>query len=187
MDGDTYSASSPSGQHPRGALGVLSSDVAYLAWPGARKERAHRGLSLDAHTTSQDTTAYNRTTKLPVSSRHNHMGLGRRSTIARCAAIRQPANRRATLRPPAQHIQQLYRRTEQQSRKSSLSQVEARSAIAISKGTNSLDDIDTGGSVWTRRCYFTCDTCTGVVKCSTDPKEVAAASHAGCYWDMQLG
>ena len=185
MDGDTYSASSPSGQHPRGALGVLSSDVAYLAWPGARKERAHRGLSLDAHTTGQDTTAYNRTTKLPVSSRHNHMGLGRHSTIA-CAAIRQPANRRATLRPPAQQIQQLYRRTEQQGRKSSLSQVKARSAIAISKGTNSLDDIDTGGSVWTRRCYFTCDTCTGVVKCSTDPKEMAAASHAGCYWNMQL-
>ena len=107
MDGDTYSASSPSGQHPRGALGVLSSDVANLALPGARKERAHRGLSLDAHTTGQDTTiyhrtttAYNRTTKLPVSSRHNHMGLGRRSTIA-CAAIRQPANRRAALLPPA--------------------------------------------------------------------------------------
>ena len=180
MDGDTYSASSPSGQHPRGALGVLSSDVANLALPGARKERAHRGLSLDAHTTSQYTTAYNRTTKLPVSSRHNHMGLRRRCTIA-CAAIRQPANRRATLRPPAQQIQQLYRRTEQQGRKSSLSQVKARSAIAISKGTNSLDDIDTGGSAWTRRCYFTCDTFTEMVKCSTGLKEVAAATHAGCY------
>ena len=88
MDGDTYSASSPSGQHPRGALGVLSSDVANLASPGARKERAHRGLSLDAHTTGQDTTAYNRTTKLPVSSRRNHMGLRRHSAFA-CAAYRR--------------------------------------------------------------------------------------------------
>ena len=39
-----------------------SSDVAYMALPGARKERAHHRLSLDAHDPGLDTTAYNRTT-----------------------------------------------------------------------------------------------------------------------------
>ena len=141
VDDDTYSASSPSGQHPRGALGVSSSDVAYLASPGARKERAHHRLSLDAYTTGQNTTAYNRTTYTVSGeqSRHNHMGLGRRCTIA-CAAIRQPTNRRATLRPPAQQIQQLYRRTEQQGRKSSLF-----------SGQSSKCDRDQQGHQFTRR------------------------------------
>ena len=40
--------------------------------------------------------------------------------------------------------------------------------------------------VWIRRCPFTCEMCTEMVRCPTDLKEMAATVHAGCYWGMQL-
>ena len=35
--------------------------------------------------------------------------------------------------------------------------------------------------VWTRRCPFTCEMCTEMVRCPTDLKEMTATVHDGCY------
>ena len=58
---------------------------------------------------------------------------------------------------------------------------------AVGREIDSLDDVDTGMTAWTRRCQFTCETCTEVVRGSADLQEMAATVHAGCYWGMQLG
>ena len=52
---------------------------------------------------------------------------------------------------------------------------------AVGREIDSLDDVDTGKTAWTRRYHFTCEKCTGVVRCPTDLKEMAAIVHAGCY------
>ena len=57
---------------------------------------------------------------------------------------------------------------------------------AVGREIDSLDDVDTGMTAWTRRCQFTCETCTEVVRGSADLQEMAATVHAGCYWGMQL-
>ena len=65
--------------------------------------------------------------------------------------------------------------------------VDARSFVcAVGREIDSLDDVDTGMTAWTRRCQFTCETCTEVVRGSADLQEMAATVHAGCYWGMQL-
>ena len=58
--------------------------------------------------------------------------------------------------------------------------------LAAGEEIDSLDDVDTGMTAWTRRCQFTCETCTEVVRGSADLQEMAATVHAGCYWGMQL-
>ena len=133
MDGDTYSASSPSGQHPRGALGVSSSDVAYLASPGARKERAHHRLSLDAYTTGQNTTAYNRTT-YTVSGEQPAQPHGARAArynrMRRHKAAGQPPGHPAAARAAHSTAVQAHRTTEQKVESFLRSKLEVRSRSA---------------------------------------------------------
>ena len=57
---------------------------------------------------------------------------------------------------------------------------------AVGKEIDAFGNLDTEMTGWTHRCHFTCEKCTGVVRCPTDRKEMAGTVHAGYYWGMQL-
>ena len=52
---------------------------------------------------------------------------------------------------------------------------------AVGKEIDAFDNVDTEMTGWTHRRHFTCEKCTGLVRCPTDLKEMAATVHAGCY------
>ena len=58
---------------------------------------------------------------------------------------------------------------------------------AVGKEIDAFGNLDTEMTGWTHRCHFTCEKCTGVVRCPTDRKDMAGTTvHAGYYWGMQL-
>ena len=47
---------------------------------------------------------------------------------------------------------------------------------AVGKEIDAFGNLDTEMTGWTHRCHFTCEKCTGVVRCPTDRKEMAACA-----------